>query len=179
MSGDFHYLAELAEDFFRQRRVARSLSIIEEQEITGWEVWFQIEFANFLSQHGSAPEWWREWPLEFDRRREKERTFCRPDFIIRKKGWRKESYAALEVKQHPEAAMCFSNMMKDIVKISKVKGSSLDLRTFWVLGIHRRKPKSELRDLVESRFEAAGMESPGENLAIKYIPNSNYAFSMF
>ncbi|MDL0433993.1 hypothetical protein QPM17_22895 [Marinobacter sp. TBZ242] len=95
MSQDFDYLTELTEDFFRQRRVGRSLRIIEESEITGWEVWFQVEFAHFLSQHLTEPEWWREWSLDYDRRMEKGRTFCRPDFIIRKKGWRQESYAAL------------------------------------------------------------------------------------
>lgn len=179
MKSDFQYLADLMEDFFNQRRVGRSLSIIEEQEITGWEVWFQVEFANFLSQHGSDPEWWREWPVEFDQRKEKERIFCRPDFIIRKKGWRKESYVALEVKQHPEAGACFSNMMKDIEKISKVRESSLNIRTYWVLGIHRRKPKAELRSLIASRFEAVGMEPPDGDLVIKYIPGSNYAYSMF
>ncbi|SFX31140.1 hypothetical protein [Marinospirillum alkaliphilum] len=179
MSADFEYLSELTEDFFRQRRVGRSLAIIEDQAITGWEVWFQIEFANFLSQHESLPEWWREWPVELDRRKEKGQTFCRPDFIIRKKGWRKESYAALEVKQHPDAAACFSNMMKDIKKISKVRVSSLDIRTSWVLGIHKRKSKTELQNLILSRFKSAGMEPPSDNLLIRYISGSNFAYSMF
>lgn len=172
-------MAELTEEFFRQRRVSRSLCIIAEQEITGWEVWFQIEFANFLSQHHSEPEWWREWPVEFDRRREKTRIFCRPDFIIRKKGWRKDMYAVLEVKQHPEAGVCFSNMMKDIEKIAKIRASSLDLRSFWVLGIHLRKPKAELFKMIESRFGAAGLKFHVDDVLIKYIPNSRYAFSMF
>ncbi|MBU0501146.1 MAG: hypothetical protein KJ558_03715 [Gammaproteobacteria bacterium] len=179
MSGDFQYLVKLTDDFFRQRRVGKSLGIIEEQKITGWEIWFQIEFANFLSQHESSPEWWREWPVEFDRRTEKERTFCRPDFIIRKKGWRKESFAALEVKQNPDPGLCFSYMMKDIKKISKVRRSALDLRTFWVLGVHRRKHKADLHALIDLRFTDAGMEPPYENVVIKYIPNSNFAFSMF
>lgn len=172
-------MTELIEEFFRQRRVGRSLSIIEEQNITGWEIWFQVEFANFLSQHHSMPEWWREYAVEFDRRREKMGVFCRPDFIIRKKGWRTDAYAALEVKQHPEASVCFSNMMKDITKIAKIRASSLDLRSFWVLGIHLRKPKAELFNMIESRHEAAGLQLYADNVLIKYIPNSKYAFSIF
>jgi hypothetical protein len=179
MSDDFSYLAELTEEFFNRRRTGSSLQIIEEHAITGWEVWFQVEFAHFLSQHDSQPEWWREWPVDLDRRKEKERTFCRPDFIIRKKGWRRETYAAVEVKQHPDAEICFSNMMKDIEKISKVKVSALDIRSFWVLGIHKKKPKSDLRSLISSRFESAGMDPPDKNLVIRYIPGSNYAYSMF
>lgn len=179
MKRDFHYIADLLEGFFKQRKIGKALRIIEESDITGWEVWFQIEFSYYLSQHESFPEWWREWPVEFDRRREKEKIFCRPDFIIRKKGWRQDAYAALEVKQHPEAAVCFSNMMKDIEKIAKIKSSSLDVRSFWVLGIHRKKSKSELRSMVVSRFEAAGLDYSEESTLIKYIPNSNYAYTIF
>ncbi|WP_155985239.1 MULTISPECIES: hypothetical protein [unclassified Thioalkalivibrio] len=179
MNTDLKYIAELVDAFFRQRRVARSFQIIEQQEISGWEVWFQIEFANFLVQHESEPEWWREWPVAFDGRKEKRRTFCRADFLVRKKGWRTGSYAALEVKQHPEAKECFSSMIKDIDKISKVKASEVDLRSFWVLGIHRRKPKPELRTLIDSAFESSGRELPGKNRIVRYIPNSQYAFSLF
>lgn len=179
MSQDFDYVAELAEGFFRQRRVGRSLQLIEECKMTGWEAWFQVEFALFLSQHESQPEWWREWSVDYDHRMEKEGNFCRPDFIIRKKGWRKESYAALELKQHPDAGTCFSNMMKDVQKISKVKASSLDIRSFWVLGIHKRRTKGELRELIMSRFKIADMNPPEGNVLVRYIPGSNYAYSMF
>lgn len=179
MNPDFEYLSELTGAFFRQRVICNSLSLIEMHEISGWEVWLQIQFAYFLSQHHSNPEWWREWPIELDRRTEKERLLCRPDFIIRKKGWRQESYTALEMKQHPNAGICLNNMIKDITKISKVRGSALNLRTFWVLGIHQRQQKAELRDLIESRLKAADMPSPGDHLLIKYIPASNYAYSMF
>ncbi|MEI7868943.1 MAG: hypothetical protein WCI11_13720 [Candidatus Methylumidiphilus sp.] len=179
MNGDFVYLGTLVEEYFRQQRVGKALSIIEDQEITGWEVWFQVEFASFLSQHPSEPEWWREWPVEFDGRIEKEHLFCRPDFIIRKKGWRKYSYAALEVKQHPEAGICFSNLMKDIKKVAKVKASALDIRTFWVLAIHHRKPKPELRELIISRFDAAGMPPPDDHMLIRHILGCNYSYSMF
>ena len=85
MNADFLYLGELVEEFFHQRRVGKAFSIIENNGITGREVWFQVEFASFLSQHSTEPEWWREWPVEFDGRIEKEHLFCRPDFIIRKK----------------------------------------------------------------------------------------------
>jgi len=35
MNGDFLYLGMLVEEFFRQRRVGKALSIIHEQSITG------------------------------------------------------------------------------------------------------------------------------------------------
>lgn len=179
MSVEFEYVSELVDEFFCQKKIGNSLSIIEQNEITGWEVWLQIELSHFLSQHHSMPEWWREWPVDFDRRIEKTRTFFRPDFIIRKKGWRKESYVALELKQHPDAGSCFANMLKDIQKVGKARPSSLDIRRMFSLGVHRRKPNSELRDLIVSRFEAAGMEPPTERMVIRYIPGSKYAYSLF
>lgn len=180
MNQDFDYVAQLVNGFFTQQRVGRSLQLIEEYEITGWEVWFQVEFAHFLSQHESQPEWERERSIDYDHRMEKERNFCRPDFIIRKKRWRKESYTLLEVKQHPEAGTCLSNMIKDVKKISKIKESSLDVRGYVVLGIHRRQKKGELRELIESRFKAENMKPPPKkNVLVRYIPGSNYAYSMF
>ncbi len=45
MNADFLYLGSLVEEYFHQRRIGKALSIIENQRITGWEVWFQVEFA--------------------------------------------------------------------------------------------------------------------------------------
>lgn len=178
MSQDFDYVAQLVNGFFSQRKVGRSLQLIEEYEITGWEVWFQVEFARFLSQHESGPVWKREWSIDYDHRMEKARNFCRPDFIIRKKGWRNESYMIVEVKQHPDAGNCFSSMMKDVKKISMIKKSSLVVRGYIFLGIHKRRKKSDLRKLIIFRLEAAKINLPEDSVLVRYIPGSNYAYSM-
>ena len=179
MRDDFLYLSGLIDEFFRGVKVGRALSIIEDQGITGWETWFQVEFAYFLSSHDSDPEWYREWPVELDRRMEKNRYFCRPDFILRKKGWRKESYVALEMKQHPEPTVCISNMIKDVEKLYKAKTSSLDIRTFWVLGVHKRKDKTELREIILSKLNKASIEIDEKLLITKFIANSNYSYTIF
>lgn len=178
MKNDFEYVFGLVHQFFHQARIGKSLSIIDEKGITGWETWFQVEFAYFLSQHEEQPEWWRECTLDYDRRSEKEKFQCRPDFIIRKKGWRLESYVALEVKQHPSPAMCYTNMMKDLEKISKVRVSSLDIRDYFVLGIHEKYKKGELRELIDTRFQENNLEPPSD-LAVRHIPRCNYSYSMF
>ncbi len=179
MQKDFEYLSGLIGDFFDQPRIGRTFNIIEENEITGWEVWFQIEFAHFLSQHDSSPEWWREHTLKYDRRIEKIRNSCRPDFIIRKKGWKTDSYVALEIKQHPNAKACVNNMFKDIEKIFKIKDSELDTRSFWVLGVHERTPKNDLRKYVAKSFEEGNLEFSEKLFLTKYIPKTNLSYTIF
>lgn len=179
MKRDFEYMSGLIEGFFKQARIGGSLRIIKEQEITGWEVWLQIEFAYYLSKLESPPEWWREYSVDFDRRMEKLRGFCRPDFIIRKRGWREDRYAALEMKQHPDAGHCYNNMMVDIIKMGKAKASSLDIRSLWVLGVHDRRSKPELREMVEKRFSDNGFDPPGDHVLIKYIPRCDFAYTLF
>ncbi len=179
MQRDFDFLKGLIADFFAKTNLQRGLQIINEQGITGWEVWLQVEFAYFLSQHEAEAEWWRETIIAFDGRKESEKMYFKPDFLLRKKGWRKESYAALEMKQHPDAASCINNLLKDIVKVSKIKKSELDLRTYWALGVFLRDNKSELKDKLFEKALIAGVEIHESMLDIKYIKNTNYAYIIF
>jgi hypothetical protein len=43
--------------------------VIDKQFITGWEIWFQIEFAIFLSKHSDVGSWEREQPYKVDGRK--------------------------------------------------------------------------------------------------------------
>lgn len=173
------YLEKLAQDFFGDEKVSDAFEMIDDYSITGWEKWFQIEFSRFLINHDSEPEWWREWPAEFDGRREKAKKSCRPDFVIRKKGWRRDSYAVLEVKQHPQPGQCVNNMVVDLKKMEKIRRSSLDSRGFWVLGIHRWNSEKEMRELIEKKLGSAGFLDRYNDVVVKPINNSNYGFSMF
>jgi hypothetical protein len=67
---DFDFTVELFDNFFSQKRIQKRLSIIREKGITGWEIWWQIEFATYLStKDESLSEWYREWEYPLDRRR--------------------------------------------------------------------------------------------------------------
>lgn len=179
MRTGFDYLADLADEFFAQRFTQQSLRLIHQHKISGWEVWLQVEFGHFFSLHDSKPEWWREEPLEFDRRSEKERQFFRPDFLIRKKGWKRESYIALELKQHPVAATCISNMAKDIGKIDKMKRSSIDLRAHWVLGVFEREKKADIKEKIVGALDSLGYAYNPNRVVNKFIRNSPYGYCIF
>jgi hypothetical protein len=179
MQRDFMFLKGLIADFFKKTSLQQGLQIAHEQNITGWEVWLQIEFACFLAHHESEVEWWRETILAYDGRKEAGKIFLKPDFLLRKKGWRKDSYAALEMKQHPDASSCINNMLKDIVKISKIRKSELDLRTYWALGVFLRDSKSELKQKLLEKAQIAKIDLDASMIDIKYIKNTNYAYMIF
>ena len=48
---DLGLIADVAKAFFRQARVRKALAVIHEQQITGWEKWWQVEFALFWWIH--------------------------------------------------------------------------------------------------------------------------------
>jgi hypothetical protein len=148
MRADFIYLSELISEFLSTPHIRKRLRLIHERDISGWEIWLQVELSDFLASHPSEPEWYREVSLQFDRRIEKEKIHFRPDFIIRKKGWSIETYAALEIKQHPSPTSCIGNMYKDISKVAKMRGSELNVRTIWALGLFKADPSLDLQKLV-------------------------------
>ena len=174
---DFKFSVSLLEDFFSQRKIQQSLEIIWDQDITGWETWLQIEFSTFLIvDHANEIEWYREHQILADRRKNKERTKMSADFIFRRKGFKRDSYIVLEFKQNPSLKACFSRMVKDIEKIDCARASSIDMRNFWVVGIHPKSTmtKTEIKDFVS---EKADIEK--NSVVTRYIPNTNYAFTIF
>lgn len=129
MKADFDYLSLLVGEFFLDDHISSRFNMIHDNQISGWEIWLQIEFSHFLTNHASQPEWWREHSLPYDRRMQKEKWSLRPDFLIRKKGWKTETYMVLEIKQHPNPATCMRNMLSDYEKISKMKKSAMQMRS--------------------------------------------------
>lgn len=179
MKTDFQYINDLVFDFVTQAQIIDSLQLIHEQDITGWEVWFQVEFSRFLASHHTEPIWDRELGLEFDYRKEKEKYFFKPDFLIRKKGWRKESYAALEIKQHRKASVCVSNMLKDLEKVSKIRNSEIDLRTFWALGLFLTASADNPWQLILDKSQQANIQISQSYSAVYDIPNTKFTYALF
>ncbi|WP_286751556.1 hypothetical protein [Pseudomonas sp. UBA2522] len=176
---DFEYMSELLHELFNRDCLQSSFNVITDQEITGWEIWFQIEFARFLAEHRSEPEWHREQSLEFDYRMEKQRYFFKPDFIIRKKHWVLDRYIALEIKQHIQQGNCISNMVADLVKVAKVRKSQLDLRSFWALGIFHTDDGASVAELIESKLTKAGQPYYNSRTKVAEIPGTAFSYALF
>jgi hypothetical protein len=176
---DFDYISELLEEFFKQRSLRKSFRIIFDRDITGWEIWFQIEFARFLAEHPSTPEWERERAFQFDYRRENVKWFLKPDFILRKKGWATERYVALEVKQHANLGNCVSNMIEDLAKVAKIRKSEIDLRSYWALGIFRTDTNLDVEDVVSSKLQDSGLEYHASVSSVNKIARTPYSYVLF
>ena len=71
LNRDFDHLSTLLHLFFEREDICQKLNIIDQNNITGWEVWFQVEFANMLCS--TDHEWWREQALSCDMRKKPER----------------------------------------------------------------------------------------------------------
>ncbi len=175
MQADFNYIFELVDEFFADDHIQNRFSIINDWDISGWEVWLQIEFSHFLATHLSNPEWHREIPIEYDRRKEKNKYFFKPDFIIRKKGWRIDTYSAIEIKQHPNAASCIRNMNKDVERISKMKTSQLNMRSLWLLGIFKANKEDALNDMVNEYIT----DNQSTYVTTNFIGDTGFAYVMF
>lgn len=176
---DFDYISTLLDEFFKQRNLRKSFRIIADREITGWEIWFQIEFARFLAEHPSTPEWERERAFQFDYRRESMRSYLKPDFIIRKKGWATERYVALEIKQHTNLGNCASNMIDDLSKVAKMRKSEIDLRSYWALGIFRTDPDLDAETIVAAKLQDSGLEHHESVSLVTNIPRTPFSYLLF
>ncbi|RFD33855.1 hypothetical protein CER19_02525 [Pseudomonas sp. GL93] len=176
---DFEYMHDLLNGFFKMPNIRSALRVIQKQQITGWEIWFQVEFARFLSEHISEPDWEREYAVEFDYRREKLGYFFKPDFIIRKKHWPKDRYVALEIKQHIQLGNCLTNMVADLAKVAKIRKSQLDLRSIWALGIFPYDPAIDVRAMIEDKLYGVGQPYHETRTATARIPRTKFSYALF
>ena len=58
---DFDHLSTLLHLFFTRQDIQQKLNIIDQHNISGWEIWMQIEFANLLAStdtNGGARSAW-------------------------------------------------------------------------------------------------------------------------
>ncbi|WP_105458508.1 hypothetical protein [Escherichia coli] len=176
LNRDFDHLSTLLHLFFEREDICQKLNIIDQNNITGWEVWFQVEFANMLCS--TDHEWWREQALSCDMRKKPERPTLRTDFLLRKKGWAQDSYIALEIKQNRDATSCVKNMIADLEKSAKIKHSELDLRSFWTLGITPMIDRERLDSLIDCYLDEKFYltKSRKKHVLLKEINNTPYCY---
>ncbi|HEX5276217.1 MAG TPA: hypothetical protein VFW42_00950 [Fluviicoccus sp.] len=174
MRRDFSFLESLIHEFFTNEKISRYFKTFAEYEIKGWENWLQIELAHFFSRHDSGLEWKREVTLKFDGRKERNKIYFRPDFILRKKHWTLGRYVALEIKQDPSPTACLNKLLSDIDKVSKIRPSELNIRSLWGLGITKLPEyKEPLPFLLEHIDEKSNV------MLAKRIGNTEYVYFIF
>ena len=174
---DYEFILLLLNNFFGQRKIKKSLTLISEKGVSGWEVWLQIEFATFLAaNYDNEIEWHREFKARVDGRTLWGRKMLAADFVLRRKGYKKDEYIVLEFKQNASARKCFSEMIKDIAKINSARRSDMGIRNFWVVGLHPKNDlsKSEIRDHISNvtDYDRGCIDT-------RFIVNTDFAYTIF
>ena len=157
----------------------KRLSIINKKEITGWEIWWQVEFATYLStKDETISEWYREEKYRTDKRVSSQ-TEMAIDFLIRQKYAKKNSFIALELKQHIHAVSCIRNMLKDVDKVFSMRQSESDIRSFWNIGVYK-EPMSNNGEAEKNKIlEYENLSTSEEFIKIQEIGDTGFYYIIF
>ncbi len=175
IKNDFEFIIDLMKEFISKKYIQDRLNIIEKEQITGWEIWWQIEFSAFLSTHHNISFWDREFLLPVDKRTKWKKETMSIDFIIKKKYSKKDEYIALELKQHKSMKQCITKMCIDIEKTASIKRSYDILRTIWNIGIFYKDKESKINNNLE--YLNGGFYK--NCIEYQEIKNTNFAFIIF
>ena len=176
---DFEFTLAILDSFFAQKRIRTALAKIAETEVSGWEKWWQIELALFLSEHEDVAEWNMEEPFFIDRRHRTPQDSLAIDLCFRRKGQSSEKFIFLELKQDQDWKRCIANMMMDADKVSSAQTKSLlgaKIRSFFLAGIYFRMPKADIHDYIEEEAEYRQVE--WEIVESRFIADTPFSFTL-
>jgi hypothetical protein len=182
---DFSFVCEQVSSFFSSGSIQRALDAIDEIGITGWEKWWQVEFAIWLSEHEDIGDWVMEEVFLTDLRRKTEKDNIAIDMGFRMKGYSTDEMLFLELKQNDDWRRCIENMLKDVEKVETAQERSVDgkvkIRNFFVVGVYRNidVSKKEVHDYIEHRAEEEDIPIEREHIFTKFIPNTPFGLTVF
>ena len=162
---DRAFILQISEEFFQQDNIISKLHEFSKFGIKGWEIWLQVEYFIFLSNHPQVKKVDREIRCFLDGRKSKIKRSAILDFMIHEKN--KTSAIPLEIKQDVSPTTCLRNMLSDVKKFGNIKytGISTD-RNLWCLGVH-------LGQLKEEHYEKCMYE-----ITSNPIGNTNYFYTL-
>jgi hypothetical protein len=170
---DFDFLRNLLTEFFAQRSLRSRFRIMEETNISGWEIWLQVELALFLQKHDDVSQWQREKRHSLDMRKSDYWNNASIDFSVRQK--HAHSFIPLEIKQHKIASQCIKYMAEDIKKFRNIKDSEhITGRSLWCMGIHNQVDEKTIEKYLE-RYNCAYND---KCIWLYKIPSTNYMITL-
>ena len=184
-AADFTYVRDRINEFFGRRGVQRAFDLIDELGITGWEKWWQVEFASWLSDHDQIGEWVMEEVFNTDLRGKTEKSSIAIDVGFRMKGFSTKEMLFLELKQNNDWRRCIENMLADIEKVYCAQkysvSNGLMIRNFFVVGVYPtgETTKKDVHDYIQQRADELDIPVEREHLHTKFVSNSRYSVTMF
>lgn len=183
---DFDYVKSHINEFFGRKSFGKSLALIDDIGITGWEKWWQLEFAIWLSDHDQISEWVMEEVFYTDLRKTTQKNSIAIDLGFRAKGCSKDEMIFLELKQNPVAEKCIANMLTDVEKVYSAQKYSVDnglmIRSFFVVGVYLTPDeagKADVHDYICDKCDEMDIPIERSHIFTKYIPDSPYSVTFF
>lgn len=185
--GDFEYLLNLAQDFFKKKDIVSKLQIIgdEDNEISGWETWLQIEFYIYLaSKRDLVKNVVREYQYDLDQRtkyvQQTRKIYCAIDIEIEKKNAKaNERWIPLELKQAKIDRVCIKNMLSDCDKYNSIKRSEKirgGFRYPFFLGIFQSEKNGKEIDEKRIRYLISRYDYKIQSIKVESIKKTSLSF---
>ncbi len=124
---DLDKIADVLLDFFDNKRVIEALDKVHKFGVTGWEKWWQVELALFLSHaDDKIADWDMEHPFDTDQRTRLAQNRMALDIGFRLKRQSKDQWYFVELKQADDYRQCIDRMCKDGEKVYSARKKSFD-----------------------------------------------------
>lgn len=139
---DRTFILNISEESFQQKSIIEKLNEFNKFGVKGWEIWLQVEYFLFLSNHPQVKKVDREMRCFLDGRKSRIKRSAVLDFMIHEK--RKTSAIPLEIKQDVSPTTCLRNMLSDVKKFENIKYTGISTgRNLWCLGVHLGQIKED------------------------------------
>jgi len=162
---DLDKIADVLMKFFEDKRIVDALRKIEKFGVSGWEKWWQVELALFLSHADDLiAEWDMEHNFDTDKRTRLSQNRMALDIGFRMKGMAKDQWYFLELKQADDYKTCIDRMVKDAEKVFSARSKSFDglgIRYIACAGVFRNAPEKLALDYAEKSLDQAKIDHDG------------------
>lgn len=176
MATDKEFMHSLTKDFFGSRQVRKTLILISECQISGWEKWLQIELARHCNSRDDITSWGREVRYGLDRR-SASRAATAIDFLIHQK--HKRSPLGIELKQVKSPRACLKAMIQDKKKVWNIKWSQDNLRDVWCIGIHNAEEPHRVRAVADFLAADLGYALDSTSFLSERVGRTDFSFTVF
>ena len=162
---DLDKIANVLLEFFDNKRVVEALDKVHEFGVSGWEKWWQVELALFLSHaDDTIADWDMEHPFDTDRRTKLAQSRMALDIGFRLKRHAKDQWYFVELKQADDYRACIDRMCKDANKVFSAKKQSFDglgVRYIACAGVFRDAEEAIVEDYLNQAADREDIEIDG------------------
>jgi len=178
---ELSFCIRILNSFFSQQKIAKVISMIDKNDFSGWEKWFQIELAYNLSTNSKIAAFNIEEKFSVRKNSSISQTKIRADVCLRPKGWKKNSWIFLELKQNHDYKKCIRAMIKDCDKMWAAKKRSIngiEVRYLCVVGVFKLVNGLKKKDVIDY-IDKIDPEIITDGYFIKKLKFSDYYLLVF